>query len=215
MIVKDGFQLRSLIVFSATLLALSSVSHAQSVTVTRAEIDNGLLIVEGNTSPSTTVVLDGTYQRNSNAVGRFRFRLNNYHPGDCVIDLVVGSTTTPAVVSDCGPGFRYRGQWSAARSYNANDVVLHRFSTWRAQRANTGVDPVGNGSDWILMARRGGKGAAGAQGPQGVAGADGAVGPQGPQGLAGADGAPGAPGAIGPAGPKGDTGAVGSEGSAG
>lgn len=84
---------------------------------------------------------------------------------------------------------RFRGAWSPAMSYAADDIVRSLAtpaSSYIAVRPSRDVDPeqdvASGGANWNLLAQ------AGATGP---VGAPGAMGPVGPQGVSGPQGPPG------------------------
>lgn len=65
------------------------------------------------------------------------------------------------------PGLVWRGPWSAATAYSANDAVSHGGSAWIATGASTNEEP-GTGSNWDLLASQGD------EGPPGTGGGGGA-----------------------------------------
>lgn len=50
------------------------------------------------------------------------------------------------------PGLNWRGNWSPATAYAANDAVLFGGSSWIATAANTGNAPRAGGAQWNLLA---------------------------------------------------------------
>ncbi len=134
-----------------------------------------------------------------------------------------GSTGLAGAAGPSGPqgsagpaGLTPRGAWDDTVRYDANDLVLHQGSTWRALVPNELAPPDLNVSEWQLFAQRGLQGQAGGPpGPMGPQGAAGPVGPAGPQGLSGTDGAQGPQGDPGPAGSQGLPGAEGADGAQG
>ena len=227
-------------VLPASLLLLATQAADAAITVTEAQIVAGKLVVKGTSSTGTAVKLDNLTAAAINSATRVFSYNVVYHPGDCVVDLVVVGATAPAVkavVASCGPwGLRARGGWGSAATYYANDLVTYLGSSWRAKATSLNKIPgaTGNGAYWEKFAAKGAKGATGATGlqgptgsagltgPQGPVGADGATGPQGPEGPVGPSGGPagpqgpaGADGAVGPAGPQGPAGANGADGAAG
>ena len=208
-------RLPMIVATSLVALAATSTLASAAITITKAEISAGQLVVKGTrTGTASSIVLDDQFT--SGVVsGAFAFSLT-YLPPDCIIDLKSdGGTggTISAVVANCGPrGLSARGAWSAVTDYLENDVVTDGGSSYRAQRTNTGKTPATSGNDWEVLAAKGARGiqgvtgvtgANGVAGPQGLPGATGAAGPAGPQGLTGAGGAPGATGPTGPTGPEG------------
>ena len=114
-------------------------------------------------------------------------------------------------------GLTFRGAWSSAASYAADDAVLHSGAAWLAKQANANVAPT-EGANWTLLVAKGDAGVTGAAGPtgaqgaQGLVGAAGLTGATGPQGPQGATGVTGATGTQGPQGPQGTVGATGARG---
>jgi hypothetical protein len=106
-------------------------------------------------------------------------------------------------------GLQWRGAWSAATEYAADDAVQFEGSAYLALLPGTNKNPAAEAAYWSLLAQKGDKGAKGDKGDPGEAGAAGAQGQQGPQGATGATGAQG------PQGPQGATGAQGPAGPAG
>lgn len=87
-----------------------------------------------------------------------------------------------------GPkGLNWKGAWSAAINYAADDAVSYNGSSWIAKQANNNVTPV-EGAVWTIVAQKGDTGATGATGAQGP---QGSVGPLGPAGATGATGSTG------------------------
>ena len=123
-----------------------------------------------------------------------------------------------------GPkGLNWKGAWSSATNYVADDAVSYNGSSWVAKQAHLNVAPV-EGPVWTIVAQKGDTGATGATGaigPQGPTGATGPIGPAGPTGATGATGATGPQGATGatgdqgPTGPQGPAGATGAQGARG
>ena len=135
-------------------------------------------------------------------------------------------------VSLFGPGFQWRGAWSATTRYFVGDAVSYNGSSYIAVQPSRTMRPANSGA-WNLLAAKGdpgpagpkgdagpqglkgepgAKGEAGVAGPQGAAGAQGATGPAGPSGVPGAQGATGATGPQGASGPQGSAGPAGPQG---
>ena len=212
---------------TAAGLAAALAPASAAITITKAEIAAGRLVVTGSrTGTAPNIVLDDQFST-AVAGGNFAFSLP-YLPPDCVVDLKgSGGTagTATAVIANCGPrGLNAKGAWSNVANYTSDDVTTSGGSSYRAKRANLNKPPASNAADWEVLAKKGaagiqgatgGDGAVGAQGLAGVDGADGATGPAGPQGVAGNDGTAGPqgdPGSIDPQGPTGVTGAQGPTG---
>ena len=215
---------------AATTLALAATSAnpLAAITITKAEIAAGRLVVTGSRTGTATILsLDTDFATGVTGAGNFAFSLT-YIPPDCIA-TITGTNgsggTIDAVIANCGPrGLNAKGAWSNVANYTSNDVTTSGGSSYRAKRANLNKPPASNAADWEVLAKKGaagiqgatgGDGAVGAQGLAGVDGADGATGPAGPQGVAGNDGTAGPqgdPGSIGPQGPTGVTGAQGPTG---
>ena len=110
----------------------------------------------------------------------------------------VGSTGATGPVGPQGPqgipgtGAVWRGNWTSAATYNANDAVSYNGSSYVALANNINKPPDANPTLWELIAQKGDQGV---QGPQGATGATGPTGPAstvpGPQGPTGPTGPPG------------------------
>ncbi|MEA2169736.1 MAG: hypothetical protein QOF76_3036, partial [Solirubrobacteraceae bacterium] len=91
---------------------------------------------------------------------------------------------------------KFRGAWSAATAYDANDVVSNSGSSFLALAASTNKPPGSNPALWALLAKAGSNGAKGATGPTGPKGATGPTGPRGATGNKGATGPTGPSGVV-------------------
>ena len=103
---------------------------------------------------------------------------------------------------------RWRGEWSAATDYSANDIVRYNGSAYVVLKDNNGVPP-SDGSTFALLVARGDPGDPGASGLPGAPGRNGA---RGPSGAVVADTSAGVNGVTGATGAVGATGAAGSAG---
>jgi len=202
---KDiAFSARAALIVAVVLLALASPASAadQITALSKVAIEAGNLVIEGKTRiGGQTVVLDNgvatTVSITGTMGGEFSFNLA-YRPADCVVDLEVGTEVKPAVVANCGPaGLTPRGRWSSRRSYQTDDVVRYRESSWRATGDNTNAPPDDYPLLWEQLAAQGAMGATGPRGPQGDTGPQGPQGDTGPQGSAGVAGPQGLPGVTG------------------
>lgn len=148
---------------SCLWLAIPGASHA--LTVDRAEIVDGRLIVEGTTEKrKKSVQLDGVFNTTSNADKLFAFSVI-YHPEDCVVRIRRGSTQRDAVVANCGA----KGD--------------------KGKRGKRGVaGPAGPQGIQGLKGDTGDQGIQGLQGLQGDPGLKGDQGLQGPKGDQGLQG---------------------------
>jgi collagen triple helix repeat protein len=102
-----------------------------------------------------------------------------------------------------GPSVVWRGNWSSAATYNANDGVSYNGSSYVAIATNANHPPDTHPTEWQLIAQQG---AVGPTGPQGVIGPAGPTGSQGPTGATGSQGPTGATGPPGPTTVSGDAG---------
>jgi hypothetical protein len=135
----------------------AEVLPVTGITLTRAEIAEGRLLIEGTTAaPKTKVTIDDDASVRSKANGSFRFSLVRL-PEDCIVEIGTAEGVDQAVVGNCGPkgDDGRRGPQGAAGATGA----------------------VGSAGP------AGPQGVPGAQGPQGPVGPQG---PAGPQGLPGA-----------------------------
>jgi hypothetical protein len=80
-----------------------------------------------------------------------------------------------------GPGFNWKGAWSAATAYVVNDTVSSAGSSYVCILANTNQTPP-NATYWNLVAAQGSTGPTGATGGAGPAGPTGSTGPTGVRG---------------------------------
>jgi hypothetical protein len=151
-----------------------------------------------------------TMETNGKAVGRWAALAAAMFLAACSggSDGSNGVNGAGGAVGPAGPvGLQWKGAWSAAADYVAQDGVSHNGSSWVANAPNTNTEP-GVGAAWDVIAAA----ATGIQGEQGPAGPEGPVGPAGPQGPQGVPGNPGDVGLQGPAGPLGPAGPAGPQG---
>ncbi|WP_304610550.1 hypothetical protein [Oryzibacter oryziterrae] len=202
-------RLHPILALSLFATCLAVVPASAKVVITKSEISQGKLVVEGTSTTDTTIKLDDAYTATINATTR-KFSFSKvYLPKNCIVTLKLGASNAvaaTAVVAYCGPkGLNAMGSWSSSKVYAENDVVTYAGSTWRAKAnpdANTNRLPSTATTFWEKLAA---KGDTGATGPQGPAGAQGATGDQGPAGPQGATGPQGPAGETGPQGPEGPT----------
>ena len=204
--------------FMFALTATSALASA-AITINKAEISGGKLVVTGNRTGTATILsLDTDFSTGVTGAGNFAFNLT-YIPPDCIATITGtnGSAgTVDAVIANCGPqGLNAKGAWSDAANYGEDDVVTAGGSSYRAKRANLNKAPASSAADWEVLAARGARGIQGASGQAGAIGPEGATGPAGPQGsqgVAGPAGDTGAAGTNGATGATGETGATGPQG---
>jgi Collagen triple helix repeat (20 copies) len=201
------------------LACLSALPASAAITIQNAFIDQGSLRVSGTSSQGTTIELDALFSAPI-AADKFKFAINNYHPGDCIISLKTNIASDPAVnavVSYCGlRGLTHRGDWLASNSYKIDDAVTHNGSSWRAKEAvaaNSNHEPSLDGAVyWEKFVARGDDDIMGSTGSRGDKGDNGETGLKGDKGDAGLRGPKSDKGETGLKGDKGDTGADGPQG---
>jgi Collagen triple helix repeat (20 copies) len=110
-----------------------------------------------------------------------------------------------------GTGAVWRGNWTSAATYNANDAVSYNGSSYVALANNINKPPDANPTLWQMIAQQGVQGAQGPTGPTGPQGAQGVPGPTGPTGNQGATGPTGPPGPTAVSGDAGNTAMLGSD----
>ena len=88
-------------VLAALLLiaALGSAARAD-IRINESRIEDGTLIVAGETAPGRAVTLDGKYKTTSDGEGRFKFTLH-YRPQTCMSDIRSGDDIYSAVIAGC------------------------------------------------------------------------------------------------------------------
>ena len=201
---------------TALLLMCLSVAAAPAnaaITITKAEISGGRLVVTGGRSGTAVAIrLDDKFSAAVDASGNFTFSLT-YLPPDCIVDLqgdggTAGSVT--AIIANCGPrGLTAKGAWNNTKAYVVDDVVTDGGSSFRAKAANSNKAPDKNPRQWEVLAFKGARGIQGAAGPAGQTGDVGPTGEQGPTGATGPAGVQGPAGAQGVAGSQGPQGVPG------
>ena len=93
-------------VFAAlALLALAlPLAAAAAISVTRAELSNGQLRVEGQgATPGATITVDGVAMGTAQSDGRFRVERSNYSSTTCTVTVGDGTTSAQATLSGCTP----------------------------------------------------------------------------------------------------------------
>lgn len=204
-----------LTVFSAFAGARPAAAQSPGVTVDRAEISAGLLIISGLAPrPNYTIkIKNSDFAAKADAANRYTFSVD-YRTANCRITLL---TPDPFEfqIGGCGPGTIFRGPWLSTENYVFGDLVTSDGGTWFATATNKNKRPPNQTNYWMAFAEKGARGQAGLAGPagpQGEAGLQGAQGPTGPQGPTGAQGPSGAAGAAGAAGAQGEQGPQGPQG---
>jgi hypothetical protein len=83
-------------------LAIGFTSSAEAITITLAEVQNGVAVVHGNKAEkSATITWDGVRVTQTTKGGTFSFSATV--PKDCVGTLSDGTSTIDVVVLDCTP----------------------------------------------------------------------------------------------------------------
>lgn len=78
-------------------LVVPGVGHA-AVSVSRAELKDGKLRIEGTAAPNRTITVDGVAMGSSGGDGRFRVERDGFAaPADCTVDVNDGSATAVTV----------------------------------------------------------------------------------------------------------------------
>ena len=89
-----------LIVLLGALVGASQAGAA--VSVSRAELNNARLRVEGTAAPNRTITVDGVSMGRSDGNGSFRIEVEPFSaPSDCTVAIGDGSSTTTARLSGC------------------------------------------------------------------------------------------------------------------
>jgi hypothetical protein len=180
------------------------------ISIETAALLGGRLVISGfATSSSRIVKLRGTPFEASADPGRLFTMTVDYRTSDCRITLETETGALGLLITDCAPGTRPRGAWSASVAYEPGDLVLFSGSTYRARTGSRGKRPDADPAIWQVFAP---KGLAGPAGPRGAMGPRGPSGVAGPRGVQGADGPVGADGDAGPVGNPGPSGPVGAAG---
>jgi hypothetical protein len=148
--------------FVAAFAVFAFAEKAQALTVTKASIEGGKLVVEGKTKGrNKRVVLDHAFSTRSNKKKKFAFQVLHL-PEDCFVVVSEGRRELEAVVANCGP----EGAEGPEGPPGAQGP--------EGPEGPTGPRGV-----------RGETGAQGEQGPKGDKGPQGAQGPKGGQGPQG------------------------------
>jgi len=195
-----GFAFGGLICLS---IATTAPAQTPSANFDRPAVSSGLqadLTSRGSWSKSVEYQVDDivTYRGSS---WRAKKTSTNEPPGQT-------SPSTASFWEVLARGLNPLGEWNNSATYQPNDLVTYKGSTWRAKLTNTGAS-LSNTTYWEKFASKGDTGADGAKGATGPAGP---VGPAGPTGPKGKTGAAGPVGAQGPTGPQGSQGPQGPQG---
>jgi hypothetical protein len=94
--------MRGLIFTIPAAILLAATAAEAKITISKAEITGGKLVVTGKSTTGSKIKLDDTFTANINSSDTFKFALT-YLPEDCIVDLqVVGaSAIKKAVVAKC------------------------------------------------------------------------------------------------------------------
>ena len=98
-----GTRLLVLMVVSIVGFGIGSTSAQAAITVTRAELNNGQLRVEGNGArPNVSIVVNpGAVTGTSDGNGAFRIERSSYSSSTCAITVSDGVSSTSASLSRC------------------------------------------------------------------------------------------------------------------
>ena len=98
-----GTRLLALVVVSIVGFGIGSTSAQAAITVTRAELNNGQLRVEGNGArPNVSIVVNpGAVIGTSDGNGAFRIERSSYSSSTCAITVSDGVSSTSASLSGC------------------------------------------------------------------------------------------------------------------
>jgi hypothetical protein len=148
---------------------LAGTANAQQITIDRAIIEHGQLIVTGNIGiGGLTLSMDFSFQTVSQGNGQFSFAAV-YHPSDCIVRIrAPGVEPLDVLIAMCGP------EGPPGPKGDQGD---------EGEKGETG-----DTGDTGPQGPQGPAGPAGPQGPQGIQGL------LGPQGIPGPQGPPGPPG---------------------
>ncbi len=87
------------------VLAIASIapqSALAAVSISRAEVNNGSLRIEGRAIANRAITVDGVAMSTSDGSGAFRISRSSYAPpGDCTVDVNDGSVLTVARLTGC------------------------------------------------------------------------------------------------------------------
>ena len=93
---------KALYLASAAAFMLGGAPAFASLKVTVARITEGHLWVMGQSEePSTSITLDGAFERTTDRRGNFEFRVV-YHPATCIVTVETPKQKQEAVVANCG-----------------------------------------------------------------------------------------------------------------
>ena len=99
--------LKRLVLLAVSIIAfgIAAASAEAAITVTRAELNNGQLRVEGNgATPNAQVVVNpGTVTGTSDATGAFRIESSPYSSSTCKVTVSDGVSSASASLSGCTP----------------------------------------------------------------------------------------------------------------
>lgn len=134
---------------SVIVLAVASIapqSALAAVSVSRAEVNNGSLRIEGRAIANRTITVDGVAMATSSGSGAFRISRSSYTPpSDCTVDVNDGSVLTVARLTGCTvttappTAAPYMTPDVAGFTANVGTPFLETFAFFPASLANSPV----------------------------------------------------------------------------
>src|SRR5437867_4232242 len=86
------------------LLSLVQAAVAAGITVSRAELDSGQLLVQGSDAvPNASISIDGVARGKADGTGAFKIQFEGFKSTSCVITVSDGTSSARATLSGCTP----------------------------------------------------------------------------------------------------------------
>ena len=86
------------------LLSLVQAAVAAGITVSRAELDSGQLLVQGSGAvPNASISIDGVARGKADGTGAFKIQFEGFKSTSCVITVSDGTSSARATLSGCTP----------------------------------------------------------------------------------------------------------------
>src|SRR2546426_4655719 len=86
------------------LLSLVQAAVAAGITVSRAELDSGQLLVQGSDAvPNASISIDGVVRGKADGTGAFKIQFEGFKSTSCVITVSDGTSSARATLSGCTP----------------------------------------------------------------------------------------------------------------